>query len=772
MSAYAGPQGVDFAPNQGAMESFLRFWFAACTHGFIEICWGDPQDDGKPKNATHFRLGDEAQAAKLAADLNAIPGCNVYVGTSTVSNDQDRRSTDQHFVQAPGIWGDADRAEDIEAASKVEPMLRPSAVVVTGRQPHLRRQTYHRLSTPLRDAAEVRSLNRRLHALYGGDGSVVNPVRVMRLPGSIAWPYKAGRVPELTEWSPAPDSAHLSYALDRLSAVLPPEPTVAPGASEIGAGDDRKLADLVANIAPETWHTSVRDIVASLVTRGMPDEVIHLIDTRVTLPGWDETDTFAQVQKLIDTARARFNVPTPRDALALLRRMEAMDAFAAVGVDGGEDGPSAAWMAQQGAGAGVDGVVGPGASPVAYAQGQGLVPFQPALKFKDARKRFGRPPVFLVNGFLQVNATALVTGLPGVGKSPFVQYLAACLAVAAEWCGHNCTEAATYYWGAESVNQTVGNIFRFAKALLAAQGEAMTDDEVDDLLHERVSVQGQSGLMIDERAAEIGADLDRMHAETGLMVMLVIDTLRSVAKGGVTSDEDMSAVQRALLTIREGRDWLLVVVLHHSPKSDPEGTSGSNRLDGMAEVIVSVVPATRKKPAGSSDDEDDDGSGFRVAKRLRFSDPDSEGFTHAWMRVITRRNKDWQPPKPVTALLSVHENEARLTWGKDAEGVAAIGAVPLPAEALDGLNEGEGFALPGQSEQQRQDDLDDAVCGVLTIEPAGLSSGDIQAMLRNSPVLSGAGEVRHRVLRSLHRLAAKGVVRCEGKTRTAKWALV
>jgi hypothetical protein len=77
----------------------------------------------------------------------------------------------------------------------------PSAQVVTGRLPVLRSQFYLKLSgDPILIGEWSRQINRQVHALSGGDGAVVNPSTLMRLPGSIAWPWKAGREPELTEW--------------------------------------------------------------------------------------------------------------------------------------------------------------------------------------------------------------------------------------------------------------------------------------------------------------------------------------------------------------------------------------------------------------------------------------------------------------------------------------------------------------------------------------------------------------------------------------------
>lgn len=750
MSAYAGPPQVDFTPDQSAMESWLKFWFQHCTHGYLELCWGDPQDDGKPKNAMHFRLGEEAAMARQAAELNAIPGCNAYFGTATVSNDRDHRSGDRHFVQSPGIWNDADRAEDIEAAGKVEPILRPSAVIITGRHPHLRRQTYHRFSTPLRDADEVRSLNRRVFALYGGDASVTNPVRVMRLPGSIAWPYKQGRIPELTSWAPAADSTCLSYAFERVALVLPPEPTPAPSAPLDPAIEDQRVAALVEGISPQTWHDSVRNIVWDMVQAGLPDHFIHLIDPRITLDGFAEDETFRQVQEFIDGARRKSGIRTSADAAARLRRLEALEAFGAVPLPEGTD---------------------PAPPGAPFAQGTPVSAFRPALEFDDAFDLYGHPPRFLVHGFLQVNATAMITGLPGVGKSPLMQYLAACLSYGFDFNGMACEEAATYYWGAESVNQTVRNIARFAQALFAAEGEQHDIHEIKRLLRGRVRVQGQGGLMIDEQAAAIAADVDKLHADSGKPVMLVIDTLRSVAKGGVTSDEDMARVQQALLTIREGRDWLTVPVLHHAPKSDPEGTSGSNRLDGLAEIIISVVPAMKRKPGGT--DEDDDGSGLVMAKRLMLTrQPDAEGFKHAWMRVITRRNKDWQPASPISALLSVRDDEARLAFGRDAEGAAALMDVPL-APVDPEPEDTTGFAAPARGQSTDPAGLAAAVRSVLSYVEGPVTPTDLTRMLADTPFLAGADAqvARKRMQRALEQLRTEGAAVSTGVARATRWRL-
>ena len=93
-------------------------------------------------------------------------------------------------------------------------------------------QNWFLCSSPIIRSEDVRSLNVRLHALYGGDPAVVNPSRLMRLPGTIAWPWKAGRALELTEFiQPGPDDKRpANYSLAMLLAQLP----------EAGAGKQKE----------------------------------------------------------------------------------------------------------------------------------------------------------------------------------------------------------------------------------------------------------------------------------------------------------------------------------------------------------------------------------------------------------------------------------------------------------------------------------------------------------------------------------------------------
>jgi len=216
---YAGPMECDLEPNPDDVWAFHRHWFRHCKQGKIQIGWMDPATGG----LTHFQeyaLSDTEIVEDVVA-INSVPGQSVYIRASTVLvNTPGRAATDTEFCQAPGPWADQDTPEQLAHAKSVKSTIRPTALVQTGTAPHPRWQSFFLLDEPLTDPTLVRDLNRRILLLYGGDSSVVNPTRLMRLPGTIAWPWKAGRVPELTRLV-LPARRSSDYALSTLTSDLP-----------------------------------------------------------------------------------------------------------------------------------------------------------------------------------------------------------------------------------------------------------------------------------------------------------------------------------------------------------------------------------------------------------------------------------------------------------------------------------------------------------------------------------------------------------------------
>ena len=144
----------------------------------------------------------------------------------------------------------------------------------------------------------------------------------MRLPGTIAWPWKAGRAPtELTEFiQPGPDDKRPGQLLTRdvLLAQLP----------EAGAGKQKEadgepfdfgipgaglstVSRLIAAIKSgnHNWHNAMIRLVAHWVGQGRSSMEIlgHAADW--TLAGYTVQQTHAEVSKAIEGARTRWGVP-------------------------------------------------------------------------------------------------------------------------------------------------------------------------------------------------------------------------------------------------------------------------------------------------------------------------------------------------------------------------------------------------------------------------------------------------------------------------------
>lgn len=309
MTAYSGPQQSELKPDQDASWAFLTWWFQGCTTGRIEIGWMDPGGTGLTR-FRRFELSDALDAAQVACEASAVPGQSVYVRASTVTTPDDANTTDDHFAQSPGCWGDLDTLKQVERAKTIETLVRPNAFVITGRTPHMRTQTFFKADAPITDGLLVRSLNRRIHALYGGDSSVVNQSRLMRLPGTVAWPWKPNRIPELTDFINT--EGRPPYAIATLIAQLPQEP--APDFASQDHSGDRATLDTAREMmrrirAGDDWHNNMIRLVAHWIGRGWSNSEILAAAESFTLPGYTSAQTYAEVLKAIEGGRRRWSKP-------------------------------------------------------------------------------------------------------------------------------------------------------------------------------------------------------------------------------------------------------------------------------------------------------------------------------------------------------------------------------------------------------------------------------------------------------------------------------
>jgi AAA domain len=314
-------------PDAGQMLSHVEHLFGGdldgCHQGLIELAWTDTADN----SLSHAMLYGTDQLDGLvegAFELNRAPGQNVYIGAALrrPGTPVSARCSDHDFFALTAFYADLD--EGVETARNLyrERRCPPTAVVVTGRQPHQRAQPWWRLETPERDPEVCRRQNRVLALALGGDPSVVNPGRVLRLAGSIAWPVKPGRTVERTELHTFNDGRPKIYFPGQLAKAFPPvgaersnsPPSPERGATlNIGSEFDGVTVEayLAAIRAGDHWHNHLVRLTGHWIARGWSDAEILTAAEALTLTGYTVDQTRREVARMIESGRAKWNIPNP-----------------------------------------------------------------------------------------------------------------------------------------------------------------------------------------------------------------------------------------------------------------------------------------------------------------------------------------------------------------------------------------------------------------------------------------------------------------------------
>lgn len=326
-------------PDTEAMRRQLEHVFHGDldgTHeGLIELAWSDART-GALSEAELFGTNRMDDLIERAAGMNRTPGVNVYIGAALRKRGtrQARRAADADFHAATCIWADVDA--DVVAPAIAACKRRgapPTMTVVTGRHPHIRAQMWWRLETPARDPAALRALCVNVAAALGGDPTVVNPGRVLRLAGSVAWPTKDGRVLERTEVHIPQDGRPTVYFIEQLGRAFAPEPgplmaaaqspaettaTIPPVSAAtrndggLAIGSLSIEAAMTAVRAGDHWHDHVVRLVAHWLSRGWSDAEILATAESLTLAGFTSEQTRRDLARMIDGGRRKWNIPNPR----------------------------------------------------------------------------------------------------------------------------------------------------------------------------------------------------------------------------------------------------------------------------------------------------------------------------------------------------------------------------------------------------------------------------------------------------------------------------
>ena len=630
MTRYVGPSTM-LRPKTDVMRNFLDHWYEDISSGSIEIAWRDPETR-KVNRAEHFDIRDPA-LVEFAARVNSVPGQDVYFTPAVVSTVKGR-ATDTQFIMSPGFWLDQDKPEQVAFADTISHPFFATSRVHTGTQPYLRRQMWFRLTEPVRDASIVRECNERLIALYTGDPAVKNPARLMRLPGSIAWPWKEGRVPENVEWVPFTDGRALKHTLQNALDNLPfPTPSSAAQLDRVSGMPTQ--SELVARImAGDEWHNSVNRLIGHWVSRGLNDEEILVWAPKFTLGDYSIDQTEAEMQESIDGARAKWGY-IDQDYSATTHYENVQSGF---GVIEQEEVPA--------------------------------VEFRSRLQsVAELFVNHGARPEFLIDDVLARGATCLITGIPGAGKSPVAQEIAACVGLGIDWLGHKVNgQGKVVYIAGESHNQTAQNLPQFGRNLMHREegydpyllktkqqaAESMGDCILTLTAAFMLDDKQENAHLITEIEYEI-SDKGRWNGAEG-PDLVIFDTLRAISSGSVNDDEAMIAVQQAVDLIKRRFPRACLIVLHHSPKGDPEGSSGSNRLEAMSEIIVNIAPMGLAKSPDAAD---------AILKKKETHGPDRDGFVYTPFRIAVQRNKMWAPIPPKACMLKVRQDDLYVIYGAE-----------------------------------------------------------------------------------------------------------
>ena len=326
-------------PDRDAMWRHITALFGGdfdgAADGLVELAWTDAEPPHRLGHGQQFGTDELEQLVDRAFELNRRPCVNVYVGAALRKPDTPRnaRAKDSHFLCAPFGWYDHD--EDGARAAVEESKKRgvPATItVVTGRHPVLRLHLYWRLVEACRDPMLMRTLCVATAKALGGDTSVVNPSRIMRIGGSLAWPTKPGRILELTEVHIPNDGRPNAYwfatLMERFGdgmplTATPPalpkpapenEPEIAPdtmGTSGIAIGSHSVEALLAAIRGGRRWHDNTVRLVGHWLARGWSNAEILAVAPTLTLPGWTPAQTQADLARMIEGGRRKWNIPNP-----------------------------------------------------------------------------------------------------------------------------------------------------------------------------------------------------------------------------------------------------------------------------------------------------------------------------------------------------------------------------------------------------------------------------------------------------------------------------
>jgi len=527
-------------PNREQILTHLNFLFkdtpSEYEDGMIEIAYTGVNTKSLGQ-AHYFGVDEIEDAADFATEKNSQAGINIYVGAALRAPDHapfGRSSLEDYYV-SQCAWVDIDDKEPAEQAKDNYKALPPSMVVVTGRHPHIRFQAWWKLAEPEQDNEKLKeSLSGLKHAM-DGDPAVVDAARVMRVGGSVAWPKKDGRVPELTEVAVPADKTDKA-SIERIMDVYEPV-AIATASGERITSDGKPRAMFKGNLKIEKlleatkeqgkWHYNMRDAVAAMIGRGWNDQQIRLACSSYCDDGANDPD----LTPLINKARTKWDVPNIEPEINL-NTGEIITQEKDVRV-----------------------------LPLMFADD-----IQPVTDVRD-----------FVEGLLCEKEFSVVYGESNCGKTFFMLDLAMHVALGREWRGCEVEQGGVVYAALEGGHGTKNRIVAFKR---------------HHMIMENIPLAViPSGVNFLDTEGDIQSLLNAIEAakeRIGDIKLIVIDTLaRAISGGDENSSMDMGQIVINADLIRE-RTNAHICFIHHSGKDAAKGSRGHSGLRAAVDTEVEI----------------------------------------------------------------------------------------------------------------------------------------------------------------------------------------
>jgi len=268
---------------------------------------------GEGKKPHHARFDPDwiNEAVDWAVSMNGH-GLNVYVVRNPVRITATGAAKDTDIVAAFFVWADCD---DPASAGNVHRFDGPkwNAAVTTGRTPSTRVHVYWELEEPCINLDAWRQMQIDIAAHFRSDPVVINPSRIMRVGGTVAFPdtkkQAKGYTSEVATIRTEYDDERGAVSFEQMRRVFPK----ATAQAAHGAGFDIDMGPkpldrdraVIQALSGQEWHHAVIRLVASYVSRGLSDGEIHALTDPLTLGGYTVEQTQQEVQVAIEGARRK-----------------------------------------------------------------------------------------------------------------------------------------------------------------------------------------------------------------------------------------------------------------------------------------------------------------------------------------------------------------------------------------------------------------------------------------------------------------------------------